>query len=73
MDSLAVDSLAVPGNVLEEFMDLAPKGRTPEYDDWKEKRERVERALEENGLYYRFGRVLPQGDGQPTRLSTPSP
>lgn len=61
-----VDSLAVLGNVLEEFMDLAPTEGTPEYDDWKEKRERVERALEENGLrYYRFGRVLPQGDGQP--------
>jgi hypothetical protein len=62
----AVDSLAVLGNVLEEFMDLAPKEGTPEYDEWKAKRERVERALEENGLrYYRFGRVLPQGDGQP--------
>jgi REase_DpnII-MboI len=61
-----VDSLAVLGNVLEEFMDLAPAEGTPEYDDWKEKRERVERALEENGLrYYRFGRVLPQGDGHP--------
>lgn len=62
----AVDSLAVLGNVLEEFMDLSPKQGTPEYDEWKEKRERVERALEDNGLrYYRFGRVLPQGDGQP--------
>lgn len=60
-----VDSLAVLGNVLEEFMDLAPKEGTPEHDDWKEKRGRVERALEENGLrYYRFGRVLPQGDGR---------
>lgn len=65
-----VDSLAVLGNVLEEFMDLAPKEGTPEHDDWKDKRERVERALEDNGLrYYRFGRVLPQGDGQP--LETP--
>lgn len=62
----AVDSLAVLGNVLEEFMDLAPKEGTPEYDEWKEKRQRVEGALEENGLrYYRFGRVLPQGSGQP--------
>jgi hypothetical protein len=60
-----VDSLAVLGNVLEEFMDLAPTEWTPEHDSWKEKRGRVERALEENGLrYYRFGRVLPQGDGQ---------
>lgn len=76
-----MDSLGVLGNVLEEFMDLAPKEGTPEYDEWKEKRERVERTLEENGLrYYRFGRVLPQGDGQPietlekvaTRQSGPS-
>jgi hypothetical protein len=61
-----VDSLAVLGSVLEEFMDLAPKEGAPEYDNWREKRERVERALEENGLrYYRFGRVLPQNDAQP--------
>ncbi len=61
----SVDSLAVLGNVLEEFMDLSPKLGTPEYDAWEEKRERVERALEDNGLrYYRFGRVLPQGDEQ---------
>ena len=57
-----VDSLAVLGNVLEEFMDLAPTGDIVAYDEWKERRTRVERALEENGLrYYRFGRVLPQG------------
>jgi hypothetical protein len=62
----AVDSLTVLGNVLEEFMDLAPTEGTPEFDNWKDKRKRVELALEENGLrYYRFGRVLPQGDGQP--------
>lgn len=57
----AVDSLAVLGNLLEEFMDLAPEQGTPEFDAWKERRERVEAALEDNGLrYYRFGRVLPQ-------------
>ena len=57
-----VDSLAVLGNVLEEFMDLAPTGDIEAYNEWKERRVRVERALEENGLrYYRFGRVLPQG------------
>jgi hypothetical protein len=55
--------LAVLGNVLEEFMDLPPTPGTAEYDEWKERRARVERALEENGLrYYRFGRVLPQGN-----------
>jgi len=59
-----VDSLAVLGSILEEFMDMAPKAGTPEYETWKERRTRVEAALEENGLrYYRFGRVLPQGDG----------
>jgi hypothetical protein len=58
-----VDSLVVLGNVLEEFMDLAPKQGTPEFDTWKDKRDRVEAALEDNGLrYYRFGRVLPQGE-----------
>jgi hypothetical protein len=54
--------LAVLGNILEEFMDLAPKTGTPEYQEWRERRTRIEGALEENGLrYYRFGRVLPQG------------
>ena len=57
-----VDSLAVLGTVLEEFMDLPPQASTPEFDSWKEKRARVEAALEQNGLrYFRFGRVLPQG------------
>jgi hypothetical protein len=57
-----VDSLAVLGNVLEEFMDVPPKAGTPEFDAWKDKRARVDAALEENGLrYFRFGRVLPQG------------
>jgi hypothetical protein len=57
----AVDSLSVLGSVLEEFMDLPPLPGAEEYDEWKENRARVERALEENGLrYYRFGRVLPQ-------------
>jgi hypothetical protein len=58
-----IDSLAVLGALLEEFMDLPPRRGTPEFDTWQEKRERIEAALEENGLrYYRFGRVLPQGD-----------
>lgn len=58
-----IDSLAVLGNLLEEFMDLPPEQGTPEFDTWKERRERVESALEDNGLrYYRFGRVLPQGE-----------
>lgn len=56
-----VDSLAVLGNVLEEFMDLPPED--PEaLQEWREKRARVESVMELNGLrYFRFGRVLPQG------------
>lgn len=45
-----VDSLAVLGSVLEEFMDIPPDTGSPEFDDWREKRDRVERALEENVL-----------------------
>lgn len=57
-----VDSLAVLGSVLEEFMDLPPDTGTVAFDEWKLSRIKVEAALEENGLrYYRFGRVLPQG------------
>lgn len=67
----AVDSFAVLGNLLEEFMDLPPLQGTPEFDSWKERRERVEAALEDSGLrYYRFGRVLPQGESpQPSTTS----
>lgn len=62
MDS-SVDSLSVLGAVLEEFMDVPPNQETPEYEVWRERRERVERVLEENGLrYYRSGRVMPQGE-----------
>lgn len=75
-----VDSLAVLGTLLEEFMDLPPKQGTPEFDAWKEKRERIEVVLDENGLrYYRFGRVLPQGDapqplpGRTHHEASPSP
>lgn len=60
----SVDSLAVLGGVLEEFMDLPP-GDDDRLSDWKAKRARIEAVLEENGLrYYRFGRVLPQGAPQ---------
>ncbi|MBI3531699.1 MAG: transposase [Burkholderiales bacterium] len=62
----AVDSLAVLGNVLEEFMDVAPTLGTTEYKEWKTKRDRIEAELEVNGLrYYRFGRVMPQGGAEP--------
>ncbi len=61
-----MDALAVLGSVLEEFMDISPKAGTPEFGEWKEKRQQIESALEDNGLrYYRFGRVLPQGSDRP--------
>lgn len=57
-----VDSLSVLGNVLEEFMDLAPNPLSYSVEDWQANRERVVRVLEEYGLrYYRGGRVLPTG------------
>lgn len=63
------DSLSVLGGVIEEFMDLPPKEGSPEYLEWKEKREKIEAVLEENGLrYYRFGRVLPQGQILPNSV-----
>lgn len=55
------DTLAVLGNVLEEFMDTEP-GNPDDGEIWKEQRARVVRVLEENGFrYYRGGRVLPSG------------
>ncbi|EKN6343871.1 transposase [Yersinia enterocolitica] len=64
------DSLSVLGGVIEEFMDLPPKEGSPEYLEWKEKREKIEAVLEENGLrYYRFGRVLPQGHILPNSMN----
>jgi REase_DpnII-MboI len=57
-----VDSLALLGGVLEEFMDVAPPNDTRQLGDWATKRERVVAVLEENGFrYYRGGRVLPTG------------
>lgn len=57
-----VDSLAVLGNILEEFMDL-PLPDDPDAAEVRTKmRAKVLTALEENGLrYFRFGRLLPQG------------
>lgn len=55
-----VDSLAVLGNVREEFRDLPPNEFSDEYARWKTDRERVVAVLEEHGFrYYRGGRVLP--------------
>jgi hypothetical protein len=55
-----VDSLAVLGNVLEEFMDLHPQEGSEEYEVWTTNRNRIVNVLEENGFrYFRGGRVLP--------------
>jgi hypothetical protein len=57
-----VDSLAVLGNILEEFMDLPPMDDPDAREARTRMRAKVQTALEENGLrYFRFGRVLPQG------------
>jgi len=58
----SVDSLAVLGNVLEEFMDIGPKEDSDGFAAWRTDRKRVVNALEDNGFrYYRGGRVLPGG------------
>ena len=57
-----MDSLSVLGNVLEEFMDVPHSEDSEDFDKWKSDRERVVKALEEDGLrYFRGGRVLPAG------------
>jgi hypothetical protein len=59
-NDLNVDSLAILGNVLEEFMDLPPNEFSEHYGKWKTDRERVVAVLEEHGFrYYQGGRVLP--------------
>ena len=58
----SVDSLAVLGNVLEEFMDMARDEWDDDSENWQAQRGKIETELEQNGLrYFRFGRVLPQG------------
>jgi hypothetical protein len=55
------DSLSVLGNVLEEFMDVAP-GDPESREKWEAERKRVVDALEADGLrYFQGGRVLPNG------------
>ena len=55
------DSLSVLGNVLEEFMDVAPVDDDTRRE-WEAGRQRVVDALEADGLrYFQGGRVLPSG------------
>lgn len=56
-----VDSLAVLGNILEEFMDKPPKDSALR-PDWETRRTAMIAALQTEGLvYFRGGRVLPSG------------
>jgi hypothetical protein len=69
-----VDSLAVLGNVIEEFMDLPPLpsggGIATIFDvsidpvaEYNKKRERLVKVLEEHGFrYFRGGRIIPIGE-----------
>src|SRR5687767_1155695 len=66
-----VDSLSVLGNVLEEFMDVAPQD-SDLYQEWQTNRQRVVKALEENSLrYFQGGRIIPNGN-IPQLSDTPS-
>lgn len=57
----AVDTLALVGDLIGEFMDSSPSMEQTEAQE--DKRERLIAALEENGLqYFRGGRVLPRGE-----------
>lgn len=67
-----VDSLAVLGNLIEEFMDLPPVSTGPTellgiqipdpLETYTAKRNRLVKIMEEHGLrYFRGGRVLPMG------------
>jgi len=57
-----VDSLAVLGNVVEEFMDVPPVNEEA-LEEWQSQRQRVVEAFEANGFrYFQGGRVLPNGE-----------
>lgn len=67
-----VDSLAVLGNVLEEFMDGVPH-QDSDFLIWAANRDRVVNELENCGLrYYRGGRVLPIGEAPNKKQNTSS-
>ena len=77
----SVDSLALVGNLIEEFMDLPPSpsshvvaellgiGSDP-VAEYSERREWLNNVLEEHGFrYFRGGRVLPNDELQPLQRS----
>ncbi len=69
-----VDSLALVGNLIEEFMDLPPLPSSDTFADligisqdpveeYNQRRDRLNSVLEEHGFrYFRGGRVLPNGE-----------
>ncbi|HEY1378627.1 MAG TPA: hypothetical protein VGF55_17640, partial [Gemmataceae bacterium] len=71
-----VDSLALLGTLIEEFMDLPPAPSTDTAGEllgitpnplvkYQQQRDRVTKILEEHGFrYFRGGRVLPTGEAQ---------
>lgn len=71
-----VDSLAVLGNLIEEFMDLPPLPsdgglgilgiKFDSVAEYNKRKERLETVLEEHGFrYFRGGRVIPIGNPEP--------
>jgi hypothetical protein len=57
-----IDSFEVLGNVLEEFMDVAPNVFSVEYSDWESDRKRIVSVLEKYGFrYFQGGRVFSHG------------
>jgi hypothetical protein len=77
----AVDSLALLGNLIEEFMDLPPSPGSQVVDasghlvdaliNYNAKRERLVKTLDEHSFrYFRGGRVLPLGDSSSTVAGT---
>ena len=78
-NNTSVDSLAVIGRLIEEFMDLPPlpSPQSSAFDGffgtnqdpvaiYKEKRARLNGVLEEHGFrYFRGGRILPTGEVPP--------
>ncbi len=77
----SVDSLAVLGNLIEEFMDLPPVKQSVseiidigfDHDpvaDWEARRAHLTQVLEAHGFrYFRGGRVLPVGQSTEFFLS----
>ena len=70
-----VDSLALLGNLIEEFMDLPPlpigeSDSNIPVVEYNKKRERLVNVLEEHGFrYFRGGRVLPNDQAQRNTVS----